>query len=534
MPLNLNSLLSLEDLAIGVRFLLGLPSFLRHSIRPREARAILQHRLDHREHDFLSIVRRAIYAYPQSPYNQLLQLAGCTYGDLERMVLQEGIERVLRILYGHGVYLTVDEFKGRRPIIRGSAKITIDPNWLRNPHSGFHIPALSSGNRSGGTPALIDLAFVRDCAVDTCLSFEARGGSNWIKAHWQVPGSAVIARLIEFASIGMAPVHWFSHIDPAAEGLHPRYRWSARVMRWGSLLAGVPLPLPLHVSFDNPFPIVRWLEKVLGKGNSPHIWTFVSSAVRLCQTALEAGVDLHGVHFTATGEPLTAACLRLIHQAGDRALPAYGSIECGYVGYGCLSPEAPDEVHLLHDLNAVIPPGNDGAATGISPQTLLVTSLRSTAPFILLNVSMGDQAIVVTRKCGCPLEQLGWATHIHEIRSFEKLTCGGMTFLDADIVRVLEEVLPARFGGVPNDYQLVEEEGEEKKPGLRLLVHPAVGPLEPREVADAFMAAVCTGSGTERVMALFWSDANILRVERRTPLATPSGKILHLHLQRRL
>jgi len=31
----------------------------------------------------------------------------------------------------------------------------------------------------------------------------------------------------------------------------------------------------------------------------------------------------------------------------------------------------------------------------------------------------------------------GWDTHIHSIRSPEKLTAGGMSFLDTDVVRVI-------------------------------------------------------------------------------------------------
>ena len=36
-----------------------------------------------------------------------------------------------------------------------------------------------------------------------------------------------------------------------------------------------------------------------------------------------------------------------------------------------------------------------------------------------------------------------------------------MTFLDSDVIRVLEEVLPARFGGGPTDFQLVEQEDDD-------------------------------------------------------------------------
>jgi hypothetical protein len=58
-------------------------------------------------------------------------------------------------------------------------------------------------------------------------------------------------------------------------------------------------------------------------------------------------------------------------------------------------------------------------------------------------VALGDQAEVAQRACGCALEQLGWTTLLRHVRSFEKLTASGMTFLDADIIRVLDEVLPA-------------------------------------------------------------------------------------------
>jgi len=131
------------------------------------------------------------------------------------------------------------------------------------------------------------------------------------------------------------------------------------------------------------------------------------------------------------------------------------------------------------------------------------------------------------------MERVGWTAHLHTIRSFEKLTAGGMTFLDVDVIRVLEEILPSRFGGGPTDYQLLEEETQDGRPRLRLLVHPAVGPLGPGLVADAFLEALGDGSGAERVMGLLWRGADLLRVERRPPLATGSGKILHLHQQRR-
>ncbi|MBI4574491.1 MAG: hypothetical protein HY713_14535 [candidate division NC10 bacterium] len=523
-----NSLISLEDVITGARLLWRLPAFLRRPVSLDEARATLRRRLVQREADFLRLMKRAIYEYPRSPYRPLLALAGCEYGDLERLVTQDGVEGALQVLYRRGVFLTVDEFKGRRPIARGNTTIIVDTAWLRNPVSASHVPIRSSGSRGAATPVVLDLTFIRDVAVNYGLALDARGGAGWLHAIWGIPGGAVTNQLLRFSAFGSRPVRCFLQVDPAAPGLHPRYRWSARLMRWGSLLAGVPLPRPVHVPLEDPLPIARWMAEVRRTGRVPHVFAFPSSAVRLCQSAVAAGVDLRGAQLTIGGEPVTAARLVEARRAGAEAMPHFGSSETSTIGYGCLAPSAPDDLHLFHDLHVVIQPGAAGAAHGLPPAALLLSSLRATAPFILLNVSLGDQAVVGRLACGCPLEHLGWTTHLHTVRSYEKLTAGGMNFLDTDLIRVLEEVLPARFGGGPADYQVVEEETSNGQPRLRLLVHPAIGPLEAGAVEEVFLSAISRGSGVERVMGLVWQGAGFLRVERRVPELTQGGKILHL------
>jgi hypothetical protein len=238
------------------------------------------------------------------------------------------------------------------------------------------------------------------------------------------------------------------------------------------------------------------------------------------------------VQFAVVGEPMTAARLAVIRRAGADVMPVYGSAEAGRLGYGCQAPVAPDDVHVLHDLVALIQPGP--LDPGLLPaKAILVTTLRASAPLILLNVSLGDQAEIEDRPCGCPLERLGWTGHLHTIRSYEKVTTGGMAFLDVDVIRVLEETLPARFGGGPTDYQLVEEEAADGSPRVLLLVHPSVGPQDPEDVVAAFLEAIGGQSSANRVMSLQWRGAGWLRVERRPPEAAASGKILHLHQSRR-
>jgi hypothetical protein len=303
-------------------------------------------------------------------------------------------------------------------------------------------------------------------------------------------------------------------------------------MRWGSLLSGVPLPAVRHVPLEAPLPIARWMIEQVTAGNSPCLFTFPSSAVTLCLAAAKAGLDLEGAAFLISGEPITQARVDVITKTGAGVIPRFGTIECGPIGYGCQNPEASDDLHLNHDLHAIVQAAEAGHGLGVPDQSLFLTALRPTTPFIFLNVSMGDQAVLSYRRCGCPLEALGWTRHARSIRSFEKLTGAGMTFMDTDIIRVLEEILPGRFGGAPTDYQMLEEEGENGEPILRLLIRPELGPLDEAAVKEAFLDSLSGGSGAERVMGMTWREAGILKIERRSPVTTTSGKILHLSLPR--
>jgi hypothetical protein len=514
----------------SARFLAALPRFLRRPLTVSQARQALQRRFERRADDFLELAREVIFPRPSSPYRQLLLSAGCEYGDLERLVRREGLDPALGILARHGVYLTVDELKGRRPIVRGSTTIGTEPGGLRDPAATAHLAVHTGGSRSGGSPVSIDLAYVRDRAVDTFLAFVSAGGAAWDHAVWGVPGGSSVVVVLEVAAFGGRISRWFSQIDPRGAGLHPRYRWSPRVMRWGSAGAPTRIPTMEYAPLADPAAILRWIDEVRRAGRTPHLHTHCSSAVRLCHAAEDSGMRLDGVVLTAASEPTTAARLATIRRTGAACWPQYSSVETGVVGRGCLAAEAPDEVHVHDDRLALVQTDPAFVPAGLTTGALLITSLRRTASALtFLNVSMGDVGTLDRRSCGCPLEALGWKLHLRRVRSIEKLTAGGMTFLDTDVIRVLEEDLPARFGGGPTHYQLVEDEDADGEPGLRLLVHPAVGPLSPEAVAEAFLAAIGAGRGAGRVMSLAWRDARLLRVERRAPLATASGKILHLH-----
>jgi len=511
---------AVTDLGVAMRIAAALAgplvAFLRRPITLPEACAELARRLARREQDFLALVREAVYANPASVYRRLLHHVACQYGDLERLVAEHGLEAALRRLLREGVVLTVDEAKGRRPVVRGSLTVPGGPAALANPLAARHVPVASSGSRGPRTTILMDLAFIRDHGVNTGLAVDAGGGAAWVKAAWEVPGGAALYRILKLSSFGTRVARWFTQVDPTHPALPPRYRWIHRLVRAASVAAGVPLPGPVHAPLDDPLPVVRWMADVVRRGSTPWVRTFPSSAVRACQAALAAGLDLTGVRFTVSGEPVTAAKLEAIRRRGARATPRYGSMEAGPLAWGCLAPQGPDDMHVFHDLHAVVQP--EGNAT------LFLTSLRRATPLVMLNVSMGDEATLGPRACGCPLEALGWPTHLQGVVSREKLTAAGMTFHDVDVVHVLERVLADRLGGGPTDYQLLEDESETGEPRVRLLVHPRVGPLDPGRVAAAFLAAIGEGSGPARVMGRVWRDAAVVQWSTAHPCPPRPGR----------
>jgi hypothetical protein len=471
---------------------------------------------------------RTIYRNTSSPYRRLLQLAGCEFGDLARLVTTEGLDTALSSLCAHGVYLTLDEFKGRRSVVRGSATFDIEPERLHNPLVAAHVFAHTSGSGGPRLAVPFSLPSIHDRAVNTRLTLEARDGLAWRHGYWGAPG-AYVTSVLRCSRAGTPLVRWFSQLDPRSRDLDRRYRLGAVAFGAAATVAGRRPPSMEVAPLQDPTPLVEWLGAERHAGRTPHLYTYVSPAVQLARAALDGGDDLRGVQVTVSGEPLTETRLSAIRGAGADVGTDYGCVEAGgFISYGCLAPEAADDVHLFDDIVALVQPGESTQVPVLPARALLMTTLRESTPLVLLNVSMGDQAAVASRACGCPLEALGWRTHLSGIRSFEKLTSGGMTFLGFDVIRVLEVVLPARFGGGPTDYQLIEEETADGRPRLRLMVNPALGSISTDAVGDAFLAALGAGSPTTHQMELQWRQSALLHVERGAPIATPTGKILHL------
>jgi hypothetical protein len=515
----------LSDAAAAASLCVGLPGYLRQQVDVETARREVAGRLAARPSLLLAAIQRQ--AARPGPYARLLRHAGLTFGDAERLIAQEGVEGALRAIAQAGVYLSLDELRGRRDVVRGSLRFRCSLRDLR-PGRRAGLVLQSSGTRGHGTEAGVGLASVREQVANLRLALAARGDTGWSRALWAVPGSVALVVLLYFAALGPDSPRWFTPIDPATPGLHPRYRWSARLLTVAGRLLGRSLPAPVSVSLQHPRAVLDWALGVRQQGATPLVWTFCSPAVRLARAAESAGLALRGVEIMVGGEPYTAARRDTIRASGATVFPQYASMEAGFLAFGCLQPEAVDDMHLMSDLHAVIPTAGGDGPTGLLPGTLLVTALSPRPRFGLLNAALGDAAALSARACGCPLERVGWATHLAEVRALQKVTVGGLTLLDADLLRVLEQDLPARFGGGPTDYQLVETEAADGQAVLRLLVDPRLPRVDERALVEQFYALIGPGSGVERLVALQWRQGDWLRVERRTPLSTPAGKVVHL------
>jgi hypothetical protein len=514
--------------AWGSLFFLGrLPFHLMRPLHHDQLPSVLAQRLEGRESAFAALVERIFSSPPGNTYKRLFSWAGVKEEDVRILLRREGVEGTLRRLLREGIYLTPEEFKGRRSVRRGNREIAVRPDMFLSPVilSRFNIQTSGSSGRRSPVPLTLD--YIKSRSVDAYCDLRAKRGLNWVQGLWGVPGSSAIVYLLEMAGLGLRPVRWFSQINPASPGLHARYRWSSRGLRALSLLAGVPLPRPDYVSVWNPEPIISWLKNVLQEHAAPHLFTYVSSALRLSDAAQRVGVDLSGAKMTVTGEPLTEIRARAIRGSGLTVYPRYGSAESGTIGYGCLKPGYVDEVHVLTDRLAVVQTGR--IKKDIPADALFVTSLEPASPYLLFNVALGDGAVLSRRDCRCPLQSLGWTAHLHTIRSYGKLTSEGMSLLCHDLERILDVMLPATLGGRPGDYQLIEDMTEAGRPVVRLLVHPGVGRIDPQGVRSFFLDAVGRSGEAQKLMSLLWKDARTVRVEQRAPLQTASGKILPWH-----
>lgn len=497
------------------------------------AKQIIRERMEQREENFLRIVERGVYGYSRSPYLPLLKMAGCELGDLRGLVKQKGVEGALRDLRAEGVYVTFEEFKGRKPIVRNGISIPVTARDFDNPFARRDFVQQSSGSTGMAQDVNQNLDSLAAEAPYHLVSLAAYDLLDVPLVIWAgfLPSSGLRRVLLETYSHQQLR-RWFSPVGWRDSKYWFKYDLASLYMIFWIRALGGTVPFPRIAKPNQAVEIAQWMSKAIQTYGRCLLFAPPSRAMRVAIAAQQAGIDLRGAVTRGGGEPLTPAKAEAIRAAGMYHIPSYVTTETGIIAYGCAQPSSVDDMHVVTDWIALITWSHYVDSIGGTVPALNLTTLMDSASKMMLNVQIDDYGIVEERHCGCELENYGYTTHLSEIRSYSKLVGEGVTLIGNEMLNIIEQVLPARFGGSALDYQLMEQEDERGFTRLYLNISPRI------EIADeqAVLAVVLKGLRESSPMGdathSVWQQTNTIQIKRIEPVATGRGKLFPLHIRR--
>ncbi len=526
---------NLEYLMMFFRFPFSLRRFLRHRLTLNDARRLAKDRMARREDNFLRVLERGIYAYPRSPYLALLKMAGCELGDLRALVGRKGLEGALSELRHAGVYVTYEEIKGRKPIVRNQLRLNVSPRDFDNPLARRDFESRTSGSTGLAQTVSQNLDAIGDESVFRMLALHSYGLLDTPMVLWSpfLPSSSSFRAILMSAQMGQAVRKWFAPNGWRDSKYWHKYDLATLYMIACFRALGHRAPFPQIVRLDHAEIVARYLHEICKENQACILHASMSRALRVCLAAQEQDFDLTRCVIWGGAEPATLAKIERIRSISGRFLSSYAMTEAGNIGYGCCNAADPTDVHLKRDALALITFPFEIESIGITVPAFNITTLTDSSSKLLLNVQMDDYGIVEERACGCELEGHGYTTHIRDIRSYGKLVGEGVTLIGNEISQVLEQVLPERFGGSALDYQLLEQEDESGFSRLYLLINPRIRIPEEQKVLEEMYRALSSSSPMGDGVHTIWKQARTIQIKRQEPILTDGGKFLPLLIQRR-
>ncbi|HEX5229089.1 MAG TPA: hypothetical protein VFW44_15335 [Bryobacteraceae bacterium] len=486
--------------------------------------SIVKRQVDNREKIFLETLRRVIFDTSSSPYGAMFQLARCSYEDAAGLVRSSGLESTLEKLRAAGVYMSQDEFKGNSPIVRDGQEIAAHSSSFRNPLVSGAIRHVSSGSRGRAVQTFRSSSFT--------LHQEAMHELVVREFHLQ-DRAQIILRPTLPSTLGFQDCAFVARKGHRLEGWYASgasgaYAPATSALVIAARVSGCRLPFPTVLQ-DNDFsPAARSVARLSANGVQCLVSGPVSPAVRLASAALDQGLDIAGTLFLVSGESLTDAKRAVVERAGGMPFARYGVSELGFIGHGCRHMTEGDCVHLYANAIAAIAHARTAPRSEFQVQSLFFTTLLPTAPLVLINLEVDDCGRLEKALCDCEFSRAGLNWSIRDIFSFGKMTGHGVTLIGTDLIRLLEDILPARLGGGPGDYQLLERDGPAQTK-VELRVSPRVPTASVKRIRQCFLdevGALYGGSLAGRI----WSQTEAVEVVLAEPIATASGKVHPLHL----
>lgn len=510
----------LDDALTFLRYARRLRRFLAQPLQPDQGVALVQRMLREREQNFLRLIQHAVYGQPNSPYQKLLRWAGVEYGDIERLVRSEGIEATLERLLDIGVYVSLDEFKGKRAVQRAQLHLDTKQETFDNPlgTKEFRLSTSGSSARARRVAANLDHIIVE--GAHRMLVWRSIDRPIPHRAVWRSvpPGASGIKEALAYAKYGRPLTRWFSQ-TPVCWG--PTFIPSSLFLHYTVWASAGLIPRPTYTPLEEARRVADWLAHNAAEG--AYISLPVTAAVAVAEEARQRGYDYRGVVFRTGGEPLTPLKAALIESTGATLRYQWSMSEVGPIAACCAHRTDVDEMHLFSSAFAIVARPRPLYDDWNSARAIYLTTLSPTAPKLMLNVEIGDSAVVHQRACGCPLDQLGFTLHLHQIRSYEKLTTVGMHITGEQILQLVERVLPQVHGGSMLDYQLAEDHGGTRT-RLYVIVDPRAPIVEPERIPETVLKFLSREGRSGWMMAEHFRQARVIQVLRRPPFVTPTGK----------
>jgi len=515
-------------------FLTGIPSYLKNVISIDDARKELASRMSRRNERFLDLVENCIYGNPRSPYLKLLEAAGCEFGDFAGGIREYGLEEHLRRLMKAGVWISSEEFKGTKPVRRGSVDFEITPEDFDNQILKRCVGVSTGGTSGRPVKTKLDLDFLSARSHYDRIMFEILGVRDQPMALWypSLPASTGIGNILRYARNGIVPKRWFE-IPAAGSGMQGlESRLATFLIVRMARMAGTRIPKPVKISSDSgeeiAGQIIQWLDEYGGC----IFQSYVSRAVRVARELSEKRDDLDGLLMIVGSEPLTEAKRREMESRGARIYSRYMATEMGTIAMGCGNPETIDELHLMSDMVAAV---QEGDVIEGESGPLYFTTLDRVMPKVMLNVQLGDMAVVHSRQCGCLFEELGFSTHLSHVRSHSRYTGEGMALSASRLEEIVADVLVPVHGGSSLDYQLFEMENDDGVTRVEIRVSPRIGAVDEDSLIQDFIDELLKGDEGKQLMARIWMQTGVLSVVRKEPELTGRGKnvpLLHERVKR--
>ena len=253
---------------------------------------------------------------------------------------------LFRALHDHGVYVTLEEFKGLRPLSRPGARARAPAEDFDNPLATLHYTArrAARGVARGASSSTSICSSTRAPITRSFSKRPTRDADRFAIWHPAPPGAVGIKNALIQAKLGRPPERWFS--QTRSVDASRRHELFTRALVVSARLHGSRMPRPEHTPAADVGRVVDWLAQARAAGTPPVLITTPSACVRTCREAIDTGRDIADTLFVLVGEPYTAAKAEVVAAAGARADAHYAMAEAGLIGLACQDADALDDVHL--------------------------------------------------------------------------------------------------------------------------------------------------------------------------------------------